>query len=326
MAETPSPIPPITPSPQDSDLSESVSDETKNTVESDTLATDQNSPNNTNFAQNGPTSCKKAPKFDKHGNEIKKESFWQTLKSLAILITVLCAIRSVIIDWNDVPTGSMNPTILEGDRIVVNHLAYNLRVPFLHWEIVQWSKPQRGEIVTFKSPLDGNRNVKRIVGVPGDKFTVRNGRIYINGKSFEYIALPSDELSKEFYTEKGVGPDHTIQFEHQNTVNAKEQIAAFNAWKAGEFMPPAGFKQAYPLNGPGPEDLSNFIFKDNEGVIPEGHYFMMGDNRTNSKDSRARGYGPVPMENIYGRAFGVAANFNFSEWEFKWERYFTSLE
>src|SRR2546423_14981101 len=86
-----------------------------------------------------------------------------------ILIIVMCSFRSAIADWNIVPTGSMNPTILEGDRIFVNKLAYGLHVPFTSWEVAHWAVPTRGEIVVFSSPATGERLVKRIVGGPGER-------------------------------------------------------------------------------------------------------------------------------------------------------------
>src|SRR5438094_8186949 len=95
--------------------------------------------------------------------------FWRKeICPLLMLGLVVCAIRSSLADWNDVPTGSMIPTILEGDRIFVNKLAYDLKVPFTTWHIAQWGDPKRGDIVVFYSPADGQRLVKRCVAVPGD--------------------------------------------------------------------------------------------------------------------------------------------------------------
>ena len=85
-----------------------------------------------------------------------------------VVLIVLGSFRSSIADWNVVPTGSMNPTIVEGDRIFVNKLAYGLRVPFTSWYVAHWSGPQRGEVITFASPADGTRLVKRVIGLPGE--------------------------------------------------------------------------------------------------------------------------------------------------------------
>ena len=90
------------------------------------------------------------------------------IKLLALMVLVLMAVRSAIADWNDVPSGSMNPTIVQGDRVFVNKLAYDLKVPFTTWHIAQWGNPKRGDIIVFFSPVDGTRLVKRVVGLPGD--------------------------------------------------------------------------------------------------------------------------------------------------------------
>src|ERR1041385_9412466 len=96
------------------------------------------------------------------------------IRPLLILAVVLFAIRSSLADWNDVPTGSMKPTILEGDRVYVNKLAYDLKVPFTTLHIVEWSNPQRGDIVVFYSPYDGQRLLQRVIGLPGDSIELRN--------------------------------------------------------------------------------------------------------------------------------------------------------
>jgi signal peptidase I len=103
------------------------------------------------------------------------------IRPLLILALVLFSIRSSLADWNDVPTGSMKPTILEGDRVFVNKLAYDLKVPFTTWHITEWSNPHCGDIVVFFSPKDGKRLVKRVIGLPGDTVELQNERLVING-------------------------------------------------------------------------------------------------------------------------------------------------
>jgi len=113
-----------------------------------------------------------------------------------ILALVLFSIRSSLADWNDVPTGSMKPTILEGDRVFVNKLAYDLKVPFTTRHVTEWSNPQRGDIVVFFSPKDGTRLVKRVIGLPGDTVELQNERLVINGQPVEY-ASPDPEKAMQ---------------------------------------------------------------------------------------------------------------------------------
>src|SRR5881227_3277938 len=103
----------------------------------------------------------------------------QELRPLLIMALVVFSIRSSLADWNDVPTGSMKPTILEGDRVFVNKLAYDLKVPFTTWHVAQWDNPRRGEIVVFYSPYDGKRLVKRVIGLPGDTIELHHDRLLL---------------------------------------------------------------------------------------------------------------------------------------------------
>src|SRR5215510_3748124 len=116
------------------------------------------------------------------------------IQPLVILALVLFAIRSSLADWNDVPTGSMKPTIVEGDRVYVNKLAYDLKVPFTTWHLAQWGDPQRGDVVVFFSPHDGKRLVKRVIGLPGDTIELRNNVLLLNGQPTQYQPLPEDVL------------------------------------------------------------------------------------------------------------------------------------
>src|SRR5947208_13888801 len=103
------------------------------------------------------------------------------IRPLLLLALVLFSIRSSLADWNDVPAGSMKPRILEGDRIFVNKLAYDLKVPFTPWHIASWSAPRQGEIVVFLHPDTGDRLVKRCIAVPGDTVELRADSTIING-------------------------------------------------------------------------------------------------------------------------------------------------
>src|SRR3954466_1154207 len=113
---------------------------------------------------------------------------------LAILAVVLFSIRSSLADWNDVPTGSMKPTILEGDRVFINKLAYDLKVPFTTWHLAEWSNPHRGDIVVFYSPHDEKRLVKRVIGMPGDTLELRDNALFLNGQRTDYKPIDPDLL------------------------------------------------------------------------------------------------------------------------------------
>ena len=115
-------------------------------------------------------------------NERKSRAlrFWREwVKPLLVVVIVCTSFRSAVADWNDVPTGSMKPTILEGDRILVNKLAYDLKVPYTTWHLFEWAEPARGELVICYSPADGNRLVKRVIAVGGDHLEMRNNRLFI---------------------------------------------------------------------------------------------------------------------------------------------------
>src|SRR3954462_5474797 len=125
----------------------------------------------------------------------KARRLWrEEIRPLMILAAVVFSIRSSFADWNDVPTGSMKPTILEGDRVFVNKLAYDFKVPFTTLHLAEWSAPGRGDIVVFYSPKDGTRLVKRTVGLPGDTIELRNNQLVINGEAVEYKPIAEELL------------------------------------------------------------------------------------------------------------------------------------
>src|SRR5579862_9307176 len=116
------------------------------------------------------------------------------LQPILTIALVVFSVRSSLADWNDVPSGSMKPTILEGDRVWVNKLAYDLKVPFTTWHLAQWGDPQRGDIVVFYSPYDGKRLVKRVIGLPGDLLELRNENLILNGQPVEYKPIAQTSL------------------------------------------------------------------------------------------------------------------------------------
>src|SRR5215210_4682828 len=119
----------------------------------------------------------------------KSVRYLRQARPFVFVVLIVLSFRSSIADWNDVPTGSMKPTILEGDRIFVNKLAYDLKVPFTTWHLAQWDNPRRGEVVVFYSPQDGVRLVKRVIGEPGDVIELRNNQLFVNGQAADYGSL-----------------------------------------------------------------------------------------------------------------------------------------
>ncbi len=220
--------------------------------------------------------------------------YWRKeIRPLLLLALVVFALRSSLADWNDVPTGSMKPTIVEGDRVFVNKLAYDLKVPFTTWHLATWGEPQRGDIVVFYSPYDGTRLVKRVIGLPGDTVQLRQDTVSINGKPVEYESLPESRL---------------------RDVGLVERI---NTSYATELLPGQPHAVAFSAALPARREFGPYI-------VPAGSYFMMGDNRDNSFDSRY--YGPVARNRILGRATGIALSLDRENyWLPRWHRFFRSL-
>ena len=220
----------------------------------------------------------------------KLATIWREwVKPLLVAGFVLCTFRSAVADWNDVPTGSMLPTILEGDRVFVNKLAYDLKVPFTLLRLREWRDPARGEVVVFFSPLDGKRLVKRIIGIPGDRVEMRNRVVFVNG--IVAPQEPADVASFKVDEPRGV-------------VAATEEIG-------GHRHPVFEDHQRPSMTSFGPV------------VVPAGSYLMMGDNRDNSFDSRFFGF--VPRVSIVGQATAVAMSIDWDHYRPRWDRFFTRL-
>ncbi len=109
-------------------------------------------------------------------------------RQFILFIGLMLVFRSAVADWNHVPSGSMLPTIVQGDRILVNKMAYDLRLPFTNITLVKLAEPERGDIITFDSAVADKKLVKRIIGLPGDTVSMRNNRLYLNGQAINYEA------------------------------------------------------------------------------------------------------------------------------------------
>jgi len=214
----------------------------------------------------------------------KLNQLFREYRGLMLFISLMLIFRSAYADWMTVPTASMNPTIIEGDRILVNKHAYGWRVPFTMNRITKGEDPQRGEIAVFYSPKDDKRLVKRVIGIPGDTIEMRDEVVFINGQPQLYSRDPqehnlSDSMSKWahlFYTEQ-------LQSSHSSVTHTVM------------FLPNRSAMRNF-----GPQ------------VIETDHYWMMGDNRDDSADSRY--IGQVPRESFVGRANKIVASLNPDRW------------
>ena len=213
--------------------------------------------------------------------------------SIVIAVLLATSIKSAIADWNVVPTGSMRPTIVEGDRIFVNKLAYDLKLPYTTWRLSTWDDPDRGDIVVFYSPADGSRLVKRVVGLPRDLIAMRNNRLFINGEALKY----------ELFDRK---VEDAVATKHDS------YQLFFNENLTGRWHP--------VLISPHRPSFRSF----GPVMVPEGHYFMMGDNRDDSADSRFFGF--VGRKGIVGQATSVVVSLDPDNYYLpRWKRFFTKL-
>lgn len=189
------------------------------------------------------------------------------------VVFMLCfgVYRTAVADWNPIPSGSMRPTILEGDVVFVDRLAYDVKLPLTDISVARLGEPQRGDVVTFSSPVDGTRLIKRLVAVPGDVVELRHGVLLINGVAAEY----SDTTELAEHVGEGVVLPAQRSTEH----------VAGNS-RTVQFLSGVGAQRSF-----GPV------------TVPADHFFMLGDNRDNSADSRFIGF--VPRERLIGRAHHV---------------------
>ncbi len=199
------------------------------------------------------------------------EPFWaEYARSFFPVVVVVLILRSFLVEPFRIPSGSMMPTLLIGDFILVNKFTYGIRIPVINQKIIPISSPERGDIVVFRYPKQPEVDyIKRVIGLPGDKVEYKNKQVYINNQAISQASIG---------TYKGVGQGDTMTgAKHimEDLITVKHEI----------------------LTSPNKRTIETSY------VVPTGHYFVMGDNRDNSNDSRY--WGTVPDENLVGKAFFI---------------------
>jgi signal peptidase I len=225
-----------------------------------------------------------APKRNKDEEEPLLVEYARSFFPIILLVLV---IRSFIAEPFRIPSSSMIPTLHIGDFILVNKFAYGIRLPVLHTKLFDTGEPERGDVMVFRFPKNPEVDyIKRVVGLPGDTVGYFNKVIYINGEPVEQEAVePSDMIL----------PPHTeVRFEHLGEDGHSILVDTSRR----------------PMEG--------------EMVVPEGHYFVMGDNRDNSNDSRY--WGTVPEENLVGKAFLIWMSWDWDEGGIIWSRIGQSID
>lgn len=180
-------------------------------------------------------------------------ALWREYRGFALFILLMIVFRSALADWNTVPTGSMKPTIVEGDRIFVNKLAYDLKIPLTSISVHELADPKRGDVVVFDSKAADTRLVKRVIGLPGDVVEMRDNRLVINGIAARYSGFARLDEATSAAIETYPDMSHRIELKHAGV----GRLSSFG-----------------PVR------------------VPEGSYLVLGDNRDNSADSRVYGFIP----------------------------------
>jgi signal peptidase I len=205
------------------------------------------------------------------------------------VILLVFVLRSFLWEPFKIPSSSMVPTLLVGDLILVNKYAYGIRLPIVNKKIIEVGDPQRGDVMVFKYPKDLSQDyIKRVIGVPGDKITYENKRLTVNGKPVDYQPM-EDYLDDE-------RPVYHQQYKEM-LPNQPHRIITMQ----GRPTLDLGAVDNFPLR-----ENCDYSYDKFTCIVPPGNYFMMGDNRDNSADSRYWGF--VPDKNIVGKAFFIWMN------------------
>ena len=201
-------------------------------------------------------------------------------RSLFPVLLIVLLFRSFLFEPFKIPSGSMIPTLLVGDFIVVNKFAYGLKLPVVHTKFLSLGEPERGDVVVFRYPVDPAVNfIKRLIGLPGDTISYRNKELFVNGE-----AVSRTEAGRFTSSEVKCSTPRSDAHRFRETVGSVDHDILLH---------------------------ENSGSKTGQWLVPEGHYFVMGDNRDRSNDSREWGF--VPEENMMGRAVGIWLNFDYTK-------------
>jgi signal peptidase I len=217
-----------------------------------------------------------SPPIERNGSGVASEPvkvpwYVDLSRSFFPVILAVLVLRSFVVEPFRIPSGSMMPTLFAGDFILVNKFSFGVRLPVINTKIIDSGEPERGDVAVFRYPEDPSvAFIKRIMGLPGDRLEYRNKRLYINGQVVDRKLLPADI--------DGALPGYDV---YSETVDAH----TFHTLQR--------------------KGLDNVAWNY---VVPAGHYFVLGDNRDNSRDSRF--WGPLPESNLIGKAFFIWMNWD----------------
>ena len=222
---------------------------------------------------------------DASGQSVKLPIIFDYAHSFFPILLIVFLLRSFLFEPFRIPSGSLEPTLLTGDFIIVNKFDYGVRLPVIHNKLFGEGEPKRGDIMVFRWPLNPSIDfIKRVIGVPGDKISYLDKTLYVNGKK-----IPQDYLKTVTINDEN--GEHEVKQYEENLLGIKHKI----------YIDPARTSA----------DLK-------EVTVPEGSYFVMGDHRDDSEDSRYWGF--VPEQNIIGKAVYVWMSWNNNDMNVRWHR------
>jgi len=280
-----------------------------------TLVTPGSQSKKTNLANQTPKSAPRKNKLSKAQTPAKaqKSSFKDELKSFFWIILIVLCIRAFIVEPYKIPTASMVPSLLVGDHIFVTKFAYSVGIPFTKIKLFDTGKVKRGDVAVFLYPEDDSINfVKRVIALPGDTVEIKNRTIFVNDQAVNMEKIPP-ELVMDQVVSQNKNPYQQLYLE------------SYPKGKSGFEATNTNFDPHYILlDDMNRNPLTQFFEKTK---VPEGHYFVMGDNRDRSSDSRSWGF--VPHNHLKGRAsiiwWSIHAEQSWSNLadKFRWRRFFT---